>query len=304
MKSLLTLIFLCFSAALSAQEQVALWQERSIPNFISTQAKEVILKRDTLFIADVQTPTIAAFLPEKSKSNGMAVLILPGGGYKGVAYDLEGTEYAKWFNSQGFAAFVLKYRMPQAKSAQVSYKAPIQDAQRAIKYIRYNARRFNIDKDKIGVIGSSAGGHLASTLATHRRTEYYQAQDEIDTMSSNVNFAMLIYPVISMKKGITHNGSRRNLLGKTPSKDLIIQFSNELHVTKDSPATFIVHSTSDTAVSVKNSKLFYEALLTHNVNVTMHLFAIGNHGYGLGTNIDYAPNWRHLAEQWLETLYH
>ena len=159
---------------LTAQEMVPLWSIESIPNYQKSKGKEVIPPRDIVFIKNVQTPTLQIFLPSKQNANGMAVLICPGGGYSGVAYDWEGTDYAKWFNSQGIAAFVLKYLMPQAESVITSYKAPIQDAQRAMRHIRFNATKFNIDKNKVGVIGSSAGGHLASTLGTHLNTSYYQ----------------------------------------------------------------------------------------------------------------------------------
>ena len=245
--------------------------------------------------------SLEILLPSKKNANGLAVLILPGGGYNGVSYDWEGTDYAKWFNSQGIAAFVLKYRMPQAQSVLTSYKAPIQDAQRAMRYIRFHADKFNINKNKVGVIGSSAGGHLASTLGIHHKI-YYLAKDAIDNEKIMPNFMMLIYPVISMKEGISHKGSRNNLLGKMPSEQLIIQFSNENRVTKNTPTTFIIHSGNDKAVPVENSLLMYQALVKHQVKVTMHIYPEGGHGYGLGISNKDAPNWTHLAELWLEAL--
>lgn len=286
-----------------ALELVSLWNTSAIPNYQSSQEKEFTPASDILFIKNVQIPTLETFLPSKKSANGMAVLILPGGGYSGIAYDWEGTDYAKWFNSQGIAAFVLKYRMPQAQSVIMSYKAPIQDAQRAIRYIRFNAKKFNIDKNKVGVIGSSAGGHLASTLGTHQ-TSYYLAKDVIDNESTLPNFMMLIYPVISMKSSVTHKGSRNSLLGKSPSGKLISQFSNETRVTENTPPTFIIHSGNDKAVSVDNSILMYQALIKDKVKTTMHIFPEGGHGYGLGIDRKETPKWSTLALPWLKRLYH
>ncbi len=289
------------STKLSALEVLPLWPQNSMPNFQSSQGKEVTPLRDIVFIKNVQKPSLERFLPSKQNANGMAVLILPGGGYSGVAYDWEGSDYAKWFNSQGVAAFVLKYRMPQAESVITSYEAPIQDAQRAMRYIRFHAEKFNLDKNLLGVVGSSAGGHLASTLATHQQN-YYPEKDAIDSESFQPNFMMLLYPVISMKKGVTHNGSRNRLLGKSPSKQLISQFSNETRVTKQTPPAFIVHSGNDTAVPVANSILMYQALLKHNVKTTMHIYPEGGHGYSLGLNNEQAPNWTTLASPWLKKI--
>ncbi len=295
------LTFLCVVLFSKAQESTSIWADGNIPNYQQSNEQEFIPKRDITFIQNVQKPTLEVFLPSKQNANRMAVLICPGGGYSGVAYDWEGTDYAKWFNSIGIAAFVLKYRMPQAESVITSYLAPIQDAQRAIRFIRFNAEKFNVNKDKIGVIGSSAGGHLASTLGTHSKI-YYNSQDDIDNESTQPNFMMLIYPVVSMKKGITHNGSRTKLLGKTPDEDLVMQFSNELQVTKNTPETFIVHSGNDKAVPVENSLTLYKALLKNNIKTTMHIFPEGGHGYSLGKRRTNAPDWSSLAEVWLKSI--
>ncbi len=287
---------------LTAQEVIPLWSIESIPNYQKSEEQEEIPPRDIVFIQNVQTPTLEIFSPSKQNSNGMAVLICPGGGYGGVAYDWEGTDYAKWFNSLGVAAFVLKYRMPQAASVITSYKAPIQDAQRAIRHIRFHASKFNIDKNKVGVIGSSAGGHLASTLSTHLNTSYYQPKDTIDYELTRPDFMMLIYPVISMEKEVTHMGSRRNLLGELPIEELILQFSNETRVTENTPPTFIIHSGDDKTVPVENSIRMYKALVKNNVKTTMHIFPEGGHGYSLGKSKKSAPDWTELAENWLQSL--
>ena len=295
------LFFLGVSYTLQAQEVISLWSDDEIPNYQKSDEKEFIPEREIIFIQKVQKPSLEVFLPSKLNANGKAVLILPGGGYAGVAYDWEGTDYAKWFNSQGIAAFVLKYRMPQAASVITSHEAPIQDAQRAMRYIRFHAEKYNINKNKVGVIGSSAGGHLASTLGTHEKV-YYAEKDEVDKESARPNFMMLIYPVITMKKGITHNSSRNKLLGENPSELLVNQFSNELNVTKKTPQAFIIHSGNDKTVAVENSLLFYKALLSNKVDATMHIFPKGGHGYSLGKSRINAPDWRAMAEAWLNTL--
>jgi len=287
---------------LFAQGPIQLWEKGAIPNQQQSEGKEWLAPKDILLIKNVQTPTLEIFLPSKRNANGMAVLIFPGGGYGGVSYDWEGTDYAKWFNSQGVAAFVLKYRMPQAESVITSYKAPIQDAQRAIRFIRFNASKFNINKNKVGVIGSSAGGHLASTLGTHLDISYYKPQNDIDKESARPDFMMLIYPVISMKKDITHGGSRNALLGKKPSEDLILQFSNELNVTEKTPPTFIVHSGNDKTVPVENSIRIYQALVRNKIEATLHIFPKGGHGYSTGQSRNNAPDWTNIAAQWLQSL--
>ena len=295
------LLLLSISFPIHAQEFVPLWPDENIPNYQKSEESEYIPKRNIIFIQKVQKPSLEIYLPAKQNSNGKAILILPGGGYSGVAYDWEGTDYAKWLNSQGVAAFVLKYRMPQAASVITSYKAPIQDAQRAMRYIRYHSERFHIQKDQVGVIGSSAGGHLASTLGTHT-TNYYTSKDEIDKETFEPNFMMLIYPVISMNEGITHKGSRNNLLGKSPDENLIEQFSNELNVNENTSQTFIIHSGNDKVVLVENSIQFYQKLIEHNIPTTMHIFPKGGHGYSLGLRNSNAPDWTPLANDWLKTL--
>ncbi len=287
---------------ISAQEIIPLWDDENIPNFQKSEGKEYIPEKDIIFIKNVQKPSLEIFLPSQKNSTGMAVLICPGGGYSGVAYDWEGTDYAKWLNSIGIAAFVLKYRMPQAESVKISYKAPIQDAQRAMKMIRFYASKFNIDKNKVGVIGSSAGGHLASTLGTHFEIDYYISKDSIDKELSRPNFMMLIYPVISMKNKVTHSGSRKNLLGENPTEKLVLQFSNELHITQKTPPTFIIHSGNDRAVPVENSLRLYRALVDKDVNTTMHIYPKGGHGYSLGKSKIEAPDWSKLAAEWLKSI--
>lgn len=303
MNRIIVALYLLLTANLIfAQDELINFWGDNIPNYQESNSQEFVPPRDIVFIKNVQKPTLEVFMPSKQNASGMAVLICPGGGYGGVAYDWEGADYAKWFNAQGIAAFVLKYRMPQAESVLESHKAPIQDAQRAMRYIRSRATEFNIESNKVGVIGSSAGGHLASTLGTHLRKEYYKSVDSVDVESYIPNFMMLIYPVISMKEGITHQGSRNNLLGINPSNELVLAFSNELHVTENTPPTFIIHSGNDKAVPVDNSILMYQALVKNKVKTTMHIYPEGGHGYSMGINNDNAPNWTNLAENWLKLV--
>ncbi|MGQ1783729.1 MULTISPECIES: alpha/beta hydrolase [unclassified Saccharicrinis] len=301
MQKVLTLIlFISFFTVNISAQPVPLWEKGKIPNHQKSKGKAFIPKRDIIFITNVQAPTIEVLLPSKQSANGMAVLICPGGGYGGVSYDWEGTDVAKWLNGRGIAAFVLKYRMPQAESVITSHKAPLQDAQRAMRYIRHYAEKFNIDKNKVGVMGFSAGGHLASALGTHFERAYYKSKDDMDNEMIRPDFMMLIYPVISMQKVITHYGSRKHLLGENPSDELVTEFSSELQVCEKTPPTFILHSGDDKAVPVENSIRMYQALVKHKVSATMHIYPTGGHGYGLGKSRIAAPDWTKLAEEWLE----
>ncbi|WP_282036004.1 alpha/beta hydrolase [Saccharicrinis aurantiacus] len=301
-RTLIAAIVVLLTMSSMAQEQIPLWDIKELPNYQKSKEKEIIPERDILWIEKIQTPSIQPFIPTQKNANGMAVLICPGGGYRGLAYDWEGTDYAKWLNSRGIAAFVLRYRLPEAASIVTPYKAPLQDAQRAMRWIRSNAAKYHVDANKVGVIGSSAGGHLASSIGTHYEMPIYDRKDSIDALSARPDFMMLIYPVISMQEGLTHKGSKKNLLGKNPSPELVEEFSNELQVTNDTPPTFMVHSADDKAVPVENSIRMYQALVKHKVSATMHLFPTGGHGYSMGLSREGAPHWTKLAEDWFATL--
>ena len=297
--SIIFIILFC-TTTLSAQKVIPLWEQGQIPNYQKSDGREKYPERDIVWIQNVQEPTLEIYAPSAQNANGMAILICPGGGYHGLAYDWEGTDYAKWFNSIGITAFVLKYRIPTAESVIVSYIAPMQDAQRAIRYIRINAEKYHIKTNKVGVIGSSAGGHLASSLGTHYNEVFYEGKDSQDTISARPDFMMLIYPVISMQNDITHGGSRKNLLGENPTQELIHKFSNDEQVDENTPPTFIIHSGDDTVVPVENSIRMYQALIKNKVETTMHIFPKGGHGFSLGINNKDAPNWTPLAQEWLE----
>ncbi|WP_190809449.1 alpha/beta hydrolase [Flagellimonas sp. S3867] len=275
-----------------------LWPN-GIPNQRESNEKESHNNDDILWIENVQEPSLQIFLPSKRNATGKAIIICPGGGYQGLAYDWEGTDVAKWLNSIGIAAFVLKYRLPGSKSLIEKSKAPLQDAQRAVRLVRYHAEKWNIAKEQIGIMGFSAGGHLASTLGTHYNDEVTDKSDDLDQISARPNFMILIYPVITMNPAHTHMGSRVNLIGENPQQKLINQYSNELHIDKNTPPTFLVHSTDDEAVPVENSLLFYQSLKENSVYAEMHIYPEGGHGYSLAIGQGYLQSWTDRLTDWL-----
>jgi acetyl esterase/lipase len=222
-----------------------------------------------------------------AKPNGAAIVICPGGGYGFLADDHEGKQVAEFMNGLGVTAFVLKYRIVQKDRPGPLEHAPLQDAQRAIRTVRFMAKDLGIDPNRVGVMGFSAGGHLASTAATHFDNGLLKDGDMIDKMGCRPDFAILAYPVISMEDGVTHGGSRTNLLGAKPDAKLIEHFSNDKQVTKETPQTFIFHTSADTAVLPENATRFYLACKKAGVPVELHLYEKGKHGVGLGRD----PKW-------------
>jgi len=291
--------WLCM-APITAQEVLPLWSGE-VPNQLVTDEKEIVENEDLLWIRNVQVPTLEVYLPTKRQATGRAVIICPGGGYLGLAYDWEGVDIAKWFNAKGIAAFVLKYRLPGSKSLIAPHKAPLMDAQRAIRMVRKQASQWNVDQDNIGIMGFSAGGHLASTLATQHDTEQKE-YDALDAISARPDFAILIYPVITMADEYTHMGSRTNLLGAAPHDEMKVLYSNELQVDKNTPPTFLVHSSDDRTVPVMNSILFYQALQKNNIYSEMHIYPKGGHGYSLALGEKYLDTWTDRLSDWLKYL--
>jgi acetyl esterase/lipase len=229
-------------------------------------------------------PTLTAYKPEKP--SGTAVVVCPGGGYGFLADDHEGKQVAEWLTRHGVTAFVLKYRIVTKDRPGPLLEAPLLDAQRAIRTVRAKAKDYGIDPHKVGVWGFSAGGHLASTATTHFDSGK-QGGDEIDKESSRPDFAVLAYPVISMQDGVTHGGSKRNLLGDKPGAKLVELYSNEKQVTKETPPVFIFHTSADAAVLPENAVRFYLACKKAKVPVEMHIYEKGRHGVGLGSD----PKW-------------
>lgn len=243
--------------------------------------------------AERDKPRFYPFLPQ-ARSTNTAVLVIPGGGYQNVAMGYEGFQVAEWLNAQGVAAFVLDYRVAPYK-----YPVEIEDGMRAMRYIRAHATDYGIDPDKIGVWGSSAGGHLASTLGTHCTFGNPLDPDPINHLNCRPDFMVLAYPVITMELPGTHAGSRENLLGPNPSPTLVKEFSNQFAVTADTPPTFIFATTNDPVVPVENSANFYLALERAHVPVEMHLYDYSNHGCGLCGDIPELSTWPLLLRNWL-----
>ncbi|MGI9240172.1 MAG: alpha/beta hydrolase [Verrucomicrobiales bacterium] len=252
-----------------------------------------------LLVGKINTPTVRTYLPAPEKATGAAVVVLPGGGYSIVAMRHEGFEVARWLNSIGVAAIVVKYRVSNDPTYGYQHPVPALDAQRAIRLTRSNAEEWGIDPERIGVLGFSAGGHLAATTGTlFNHKLIVRDRDEIDRVSSRPNFMILIYPVISMTKPFGHAGSKRNLLGDSPAPDLTRLLSSELNVTSTTPPTFLVHSHDD-PVSSENSIYFYLALRNAKVPAELHLYESGGHGYGLGKAGHPTATWPDRCEEWL-----
>jgi len=282
------MVCLLFSCIANAQEIVELYSG-SIPNSKKTEKKETF---SSGMFRGVTKPTLEVYLPEREKATGTAIIIIPGGGYGVVVYQGEGISTAKQFAKNGIAAFVLKYRLPDDSIMLNKTIGPLQDVQQAIKIVRENAGKWGVDMNKVGIIGFSAGGHLASTAATH-------FQKAVIENANNTNlrpdFQIVVYPVISMQDSLTHGDSRRNLLGKNPSKELIDQYSNELQVTANTPPSYITHAADDKTVDVDNSILYFETLRHHNVEVEMHIYPKGGHGF-----IFRQPDWIDPLLLWMK----
>jgi acetyl esterase/lipase len=243
-------------------------------------------------------PTLTVFLPEKATPATPAVVICPGGGYAMLAFDHEGTNVAKYFQAHGVAGFVLKYRLPVNG---YRHPVPLLDAQRAIRLVRSHAADWKINPAKVGVMGFSAGGHLASTLETHFDAGTEQDAHPVDQQSCRPDFAVLVYAVISMKDGITHQGSKENLLGPNPDPALVENLSNETQVTPQTPPTLLIHAVDDNVVPIENSRLMYAALQKAGVPSALQEYPHGGHGFGFGAKPDNSPpGWLDKACDWLK----
>lgn len=243
---------------------------------------------------DADRPALTIYLPKKP-SSGTGVVICPGGGYAVLAMDHEGRQIAQWLNSLGVAAFVLKYRL----GPRYHYPAQLQDAQRAIRFVRLHAANLEISPDRIGIWGFSAGGHLASTAGTHFDAGNGNASDPIERMSSRPDFMILAYPVISLTTPYVHRGSLKNLLGENPDPKLVESLSNEKQVTAQTPPTFLFHTTADAAVPPENSVLFYLALQKAGVPAEMHIYEQGEHGVGLAPGNPILGTWPARLADWM-----
>ena len=300
---LVVIIFLVNTLCFGQNYTLPLWPD-NIPNYQKTDEIEIRDTTDAVRISYVQKPDISVYLPSKGNATGQAVVICPGGGYRILAYDKEGADIAKWLNSKGIAAIVLKYRLPLSKSNIVNHKSPLLDAQRAIRLTRYYANEWNIKKDKIGIMGFSAGGHLAATAGTHFDAGDSSASDPVEFMSSRPDFMVLVYPVITFSNSFMHKGSRNALLGEDPDSSLIKYYSNELQVKDNTPSTFIVHAGDDKSVPVENSLLFYHALKDKGIPAEFHIYPEGGHGFSLAIGKGYLETWPDRCIDWLKSLNH
>lgn len=253
----------------------------SVKLAMAQQFLELPLWPEKAGVEDYNDALIKVYIPQNG--NGTAVIACPGGGYSGLALEKEGTNFASFFNEQGIALIVLKYRLPKGRP-----DVPLSDARRAIQIVNEHAKEWNVDKNKLGIMGSSAGGHLAATVCTHLTGEVRPA------------FQILLYPVISMKEGLTHAGSRKSLLGEKPSRRLVKEYSNELHVSAQTPPAFIVVSDDDKTVSPLNSVYYYETLHTNKVPAELHVYPKGGHGWALNNNFAYKKDWSEALKKWLQ----
>jgi acetyl esterase/lipase len=294
---LITILFFGVTGFAQAQNtEIPLWSA-AIPGSINSETyKEVPVLENGIVngVSKVTTPTLTVFVPEKP--NGSAIVICPGGGYAYLAINKEGFKVAKWLNTLGITAFVLKNRLPSDEIMKDKSIGPLQDAQEAIRYVRRNAEKWAINTQKVGVIGFSAGGHLAATLSTHYKDVVYKVTDNI---SARPDFSLLIYPVISMDEKITHKGSRNNLLGTTPSETTVEKYSNEKQIDGATPPAILIHAIDDKTVPVENSINYFLALKKNSVPAEIHLYQNGKHGFGLGNKGTTSQKWTKQCEEWL-----
>lgn len=300
------LIFLLVLYPLIGHSQnfiLPLW-EGDPPNY--RESGEVMISDTTNIIrlSLVQHPDIAVFLPSDGNATGEAVVICPGGGYHILAYDWEGIDIARWFSSRGIAAAVLKYRLPVSKSNIVPHKTPLLDAQRALRMVRHHAGSWNFDPGRIGIMGFSAGGHLASTLSTHFDKGDPDNDDPVERESCRPDFSVLVYPVISFTEAFTHIGSRTALLGEDPDPELVTYYSNELQVTPQTPPAILIHSGDDEAVPVDNSVAYYRALRSQGLPAELHIYPYGGHGYSLAVGKGHLSTWPDRVLDWIRYVQH
>jgi acetyl esterase/lipase len=296
-RGLAIFLFIVSCLHLSAQEFIQLWPKNKMPNSKGLKLKDSIVNER---IYQVGVPGMYTFFPSKDDNNGGAVVIFPGGGYTHITYNLSGFQLAKWFNTFGMSAFVVNYRLPNSPDLKQRELGPLQDAERALRIVRSNAEKWGIKKDKIGVMGTSSGGHLASLVGTHSE-DIASVNDELDTISFRPDFLILVSPVIDLGT-FAHVGSRNSLLGPNASKELIDKYSTQNSVTANTPPCFIAGAINDRSVSPQNSLLFYKALLDKNVSASFHVFPQGAHSIGLSNNPGSTELWKSLCEMWLKEM--
>lgn len=299
-------LLLSSQTAFASLPTFSVWPGGEAPGAKNSPVVESLVERSTdpslpdRAVTGIRAPEITVYAPEKP--NGIALLVTPGGSYQRVVLDKEGSDLAPAFNAQGYTLFVMTYRMPADGHAEGS-DAPLADVQRALRTLRARAAEWHIDPQKIGIMGFSAGGHVAASLETRYNEQVYASVDAIDQQSARPDFAVLAYPVISMDPTIAHRGSRKALIGDTPTAEQQRRYSPEQNVTPETPPTFILHAVDDPAVPVENSLVMFNALRAHRVPTELHLFAEGKHGFGIrGTKGLPVVEWPRLAMNWIASL--
>lgn len=293
MKKAIFLFLVFFFTQISAQEKLMFWPKGEMPNSQILASKTKKKK----VLAELKEPELFAFLPSVKERNKMALIIIPGGGYSKLTYDEGAFQIAKWLNTQGISAFVLNYRLPTSEDLIQREIAPLQDAQAAIKYIRKNAAQWNISPNLIGVVGTSAGGHLATSISNISK-DYTGLKGDWESISTIPDLAVLFCPVIDLGE-FAHKGSRNSLLGENASKRMISEFSNQNLVTEKTPPTILFHNQDDTAVPPMNSILYYKAMTKNKVKGSLFIFPKGGHRFFVTDKNELSENWKKLCADWL-----
>jgi len=299
----LTLLSLTF-IFMSSNAQVftlPLYPEGQIPFAKNCELKEVHDTTNAVRISSVIVPELTVYQPSPRHRTGDAVIICPGGGYKVIVWDWEGEDIAKFWNAKGVTAIILKYRLPSSVSQEKPWLVPLSDAKRAMRLARFYAGEWDINPEHIGIMGFSAGGHLASTLSTHFDSGNPESNDPVERISCRPDFSILVYPVINMTEQFQHKGSRMALVGEDSM--LMRTCSNELHVTADTPPAFLVHASDDASVPVENSLVYYRALVNNKVPAEMHIYPGGGHGFALAIGKGHLDEWPELCNTWLRALF-
>ncbi|VXC14099.1 MULTISPECIES: alpha/beta hydrolase [Chryseobacterium] len=298
MKKFILVFSIFLGIQISAQQKITVWQKGEMPN--SKGLKLKIIEEKEGRITQIQEAELFAFLPAKEERKPMAIIVIPGGGYRHLTYDLGGYSYAKWLNTLGISAFVLNYRLPTSPDLKQKELGSLQDIQAAIKLIRKNAAQYGISPEQIGVLGTSAGGHLAA-MVSNISTDYTELKGDWSTISTVPNFAILVSPVIDLGE-FAHKGSRVNLLGENASQEKIKEYSMQNRVTEKTPSTILFHAQNDNAVPVINSILYYEAMIKNKVKGAMFIFPQGEHNIGISNKTELTDNWKKLCADWLSEM--
>ncbi|HKI90381.1 MAG TPA: alpha/beta hydrolase [Draconibacterium sp.] len=292
-KKLFVIVCVFFSISSYSQDKILkVWPNGAPDDNGMKQPEE---KYNGVRVRNVSEAEMYVYLPERDKNTGSALVICPGGGYSIEAMDHEGYDMAKWLAERGVAGIVLKYRLPYGHD-----QIPSEDARRAMRIVRNNAEEWGINPGKIGIAGSSAGGHLASTVGTRFDTGIKDSKDPLERISCRPDFMLLLYPVITFRESFGHMGSRKNLIGEGNDWKMVEKYSNEMHVTPETPPTFLVLADDDKTVPPKNSVEFYLALKKNHIPAEMHIFQQGGHGFGMNKNNLPVEQWPNLFYNWLK----